>query len=316
MKNDPHTPIVTLTLNPAIDMTTSVKGLIPQKKLRCAEPTREPGGGGLNVSRVIRELGGRSTAVYTCGGVTGQLLVQLVDRCAIDHVPVEIAGETRENISVTDESVNALYRFVMPGPTLSSDELARVGQRVRESFGGRAEGGFLVFSGSLPEGVPEDVFERVARAAHEVGLRVVADVSGVWPRRAAEAGAPLIKPSQAEMVKLAGEALESDAALSQAAESLRALGDSDAVLVSLGGRGVLCVTKGGSVRVNAPTVRVVSTVGAGDSMVAGGVLELARGGNMEKAVRCGVAAGTASCLTPGTSLCRREDVERLARLIG
>lgn len=316
MPHPGHAPIVTLTLNPAIDLTTSVKGMAPQRKLRCEPPLREPGGGGLNVSRVIRELGGRSAAVYTCGGVTGQLLVRLVDASKIDHHPVEIAGETRENISVTDESTGALYRFVMPGPTLRADELARVGAKVRDSFGGVATGGFLVVSGSLPEGVPEDVFERIAHAARDTGLRVVADVSGVWLRRVAEAGATVIKPSQGELEEFVGGTLETDAELSRAAEQLRALGDSEAVLVSLGPGGVLCVTRERSFRVLAPSVRVVSTVGAGDSMVAGVVLELARGRDLEAAVRFGVAAGTASCLSPGTSLCRRQDVERLAALIG
>lgn len=316
MNAQPQKPIVTLTLNPAIDLTTSVDGLVAQRKLRCDSPTREPGGGGLNVSRVIRELGGESTAVYTCGGVTGHLLRNLVEGCSVTHIPVEIMGETRENIAVNVRATGALYRFVMPGPTLTPDDLARVGSSLREAFAGRASEGFLVVSGSLPDGVPEDVFMTIAHAAKAVGLRVIADVSGVWLQRAAEAGATLLKPNQHELEQFAGRALENDAALGDAAESLRALGGSEAVLVSLGGGGVLFVTAKSRERVLAPTVRVVSTVGAGDSMVAGVVLALARGCDMSRAVRLGLAAGTAACITSGTALCRRADVERIAAIIG
>ncbi|MGP1309475.1 MAG: 1-phosphofructokinase family hexose kinase [Phycisphaerales bacterium] len=311
-----QTPIVTVTLNPAVDVSTSTPAMVSQKKLRCERPVREPGGGGINIARGVRELGGEATAVFTAGGVSGARLRDLVESSGVDAVAVEIADETRENIAVEDRATNALYRFVFPGPTLSEAEVERVAETVRDRLRGRGSGAILAISGSMCPGVPEGVFERVWHNAREKGVRVLADVSGEWLTRAADAGVSFVKPNVSELEAFAGSSLESDRDVLEAARSLRARGVSETVFVSLGAGGLLCVSADGVVRLSAPLVRVRSTIGAGDSTVAGIALALARGASVDEAARLGVAAGTAACLTEGTALCRRADVERLSGMIG
>jgi 6-phosphofructokinase 2 len=311
-----QTPIVTVTLNPAVDMSTSTGALVPQRKLRCEHPVREPGGGGINVARVVGILGGEACAVCTKGGVVGDLLEKLLRECRIRCEFVTISGETRENVSIEDRSSGALYRFVMPGPEVSAEEFDRVAHAVRAALGDRPEGAVLVISGSMCQGVPDDLFQRVIPAARERGVRVFADVSGAWLERAARAGASFLKPNQHELEEHLGRLIDSDDDLLHAAESLRAKGDCEVVFVSLGAAGLLCACREGSFRVNAPAVHVESTIGAGDSTVAGIALALARGASLRDAARMGVAAGSATCMTAGTQLCRREDVERLLRQIG
>lgn len=312
----PQSPILTVTLNPAVDMSTSTESFVPQRKLRCESPVREPGGGGLNVARVVNILGGRASAVCTKGGVVGDLLESLIRRCGVECECVSIADETRENVSVEDRSSGNLYRFVMPGPALTALELERVADAVRRNIPDQSHGAILVISGSMCPGVPPDLFDRVIPGARERGLRVFADVSGEWLGRAAGAGACFLKPNHHELEGFAGRSLESEADLADAAESLRLAGDSEVVFVSLGPAGLLCASREGAFRVNAPTVHIESTIGAGDSTVAGIALALARGMSVRDAARWGVAAGSAACITPGTQLCRIEDVERLLAEIG
>jgi 6-phosphofructokinase 2 len=312
---DTHRPILTLTLNPAVDLSTSVSALVPQKKLRCDAPIHEPGGGGINIARVVRTLGGDATAIFPVGGPTGARLRSLVEQCGITHRAVTIAGETRENISVEAREAGEVYRFVMPGPTLSAEEYERVESVIQDALRGRGDGAMLVISGSLCGGAPECLFDSLVRHVRGMGGRVFADVSGERLHHAARAGVSFLKPNQYELEQFAGRALENEADVSIAAESLRSVGDAEAVLVSLGASGMLTATRNGQFRVQAPEVEIASTIGAGDSAVAGVALALAQGRSLEESVRRGVAAGTATCMTPGTNLCSREDVERLASLM-
>ncbi len=312
-----HTPIVTLTLNPAVDLSTSVPSIITQKKLRCAQPLREPGGGGINIARVVRTLGGDATAIFTAGGANGERLCSLVSGCGITHRAIPIAGETRENIAVQAQDTGEVYRFVMPGPTLSAQEYERADSTVREALrDGGGGGAMLVLSGSICGGAPEGMLDAILRHVSDMGGRVFADVSGDRLHQVASAGVAFLKPNRHELERFAGRTLDTDAEISAAAESLRALGDAEAVLVSLGASGMHAVTREGSFRVDAPSVQIASTIGAGDSAVAGVVLALAEGRSLPEAVRRGVAAGAATCMTPGSNLCTREDVERLERDLG
>ncbi len=306
-----HTPIVTLTLNPAIDLSTSVGSLVSQKKLRCAQPLREPGGGGINIARVVRTLGGDATAIFTAGGANGQRLDALVDQCGITHRAVPIAGETRENIAVQVTDTGEVYRFVMPGPELSADDFERVEAAVHDALRGGGKGTMLVFSGSICGEAPEGMFAAMLRHVRDMGGRVFADVSGERLQRAAAAGVAFLKPNKHELEHFVGRELRTDDEIVAAAHSLRALGDAEAVFVSLGQGGMHAATREGSFRVEAPPVEIASTIGAGDSAVAGIVLALAQGRPLDEAVRRGVAAGTATCMTPGSNLCSAEDVDRV-----
>lgn len=301
-------PIVTLTVNPAIDKNTSVGQVLAEEKLYCARPTREPGGGGLNVSRAIRRLGGRSSAVYTAGGPPGDVLKSLLETEEIDDRPVEIEDWTRENLIVFEEQSGRQFRFGMPGPSIREDELDRCIESLRSS---ERPPGWVVASGSLSEDVPSDFYSRVGRAAREMGARFVLDASKDALRDGLQAGAFLIKPNLRELRQLAGSALETEQ--EQEAAARRFIDDDlcQVVVLSLGAAGILLVTGDGSERLRAPVVPIRSKVGAGDSTVAGIVLALHRGLALRDAVIFGVAAGAAAVMTSGTELCRREDTERL-----
>ena len=167
--------IATLTLNPAIDKNTNIDRVVAEDKLRCEAPTREPGGGGINVSRVVHRLGGSSTAVYTSGGPTGTILESLLDDEALSHTPVSTADWTRENLIVSETSTDRQYRFGMPGPELTAGELGTCLDALRTLD---PSPDYLGASGSLPPGVPEDTYARVAEAAHALGA------PPFWTRRA------------------------------------------------------------------------------------------------------------------------------------
>lgn len=300
--------IVTLTVNPAVDKNTQVERVTADDKLRCERPRREPGGGGLNVARALQRLGGSATAVYVHGGPTGRILEQLLDDEEIPQQPFAIDGWTRENLHVTETSTERQYRFGMPGPKLREPEWLEL----LETLGAMDPApAYLVASGSLPPGVPADFYGRVARIAADRGTRLIVDTSGEALREAVEAGVYLIKPNLRELQQLAGRSLDSEFQQEEAARAVIDAGRCEAVVVSRGAGGAMLVTDAGGVHLRTPTVPIRSKVGAGDSMVAGLTLGLARGWALPDAVRYGIAAGAAAVMTPGTELCRRDDTERL-----
>ncbi|MFW6079569.1 MAG: 1-phosphofructokinase family hexose kinase [Gemmatimonadota bacterium] len=301
-------PIVTLTVNPAIDMSTRAERVEPDRKLRCARPRRDPGGGGINVARAVRRLGGASTAVHLAGGRTGAMLRDLLDRERVDQRPVRTEASTRENVIVREESTGRQYRFGMPGAEVGEEE----GRRCLEVLAAlAAETGWLVASGSLAPGVGTDFYGRVADLAADTDARLVVDTSGPALRAAVEAGVYLIKPNVREFHELVGREFENDAERVAEARRLIERGRCRAIVISLGAGGAQLVTAERAEFVRSPTVPIRSRVGAGDSTVAGIVLGLARGMELARAVRLGVAAGAAAVMTDGTELCRREDTERL-----
>mgnify|MGYP006278349353 CR=1 FL=1 len=302
------TPVITLTLNPAIDKNTSVDRVIAEDKLRCETPTREPGGGGLNVSRVIDRLGGETNALYAAGGLTGDILEHLLDDEGVNHTPIEIEEWTRENLIVYETSTDRQFRFGMPGPELTNDELTRCLRALGET---NPAPEYVVASGSLPPGIPNDTYARVAEAARERGARPILDTSGEALKEAMDAGWYLLKPNLRELEQLAGTALETEADRIEAARSFIEEEWCEIVVLSMGASGALLITRDQVEHIRSPTVPIKSRVGAGDSMVGGLTLALARGLEIPAAVRFGVAAGAAAVMTPGTELCRRGDTERL-----
>ncbi|HTR01974.1 MAG TPA: 1-phosphofructokinase family hexose kinase [Thermoanaerobaculia bacterium] len=302
--------VVTLTLNPSIDESTSVDHVIPERKLRCGETVNEPGGGGINVSRVLRRFGHDAPAIYTSGGPAGALLARLLDAEGVPHWPVPIEEWTRENFNVLERSSGRQYRFVFRGPTLSADDVERCLGLLR---GARPAPGFVVASGSLPPGVPTSFYASLTRQVRDAGGRLLLDASGAALREAAAAGVYLLKPSLREFEELTGRSGEDEASLVEAGRALVARGACELLVLSLGARGALWVAREGGGRVVAPTVPYASGVGAGDSMVAGILHALLRGGSEAEAVRFGVATAAASVMNPGTSLCRPGDAERLFR---
>lgn len=300
--------IATLTVNPAIDKNTSVEQVLAEEKLYCSAPSREPGGGGLNVSRAIRRLGGQSTAIFTTGGPTGGILSTLLDDEGLDYHAVPIKDWTRENLIVLETRSGRQYRFGMPGPEVTESEWLHCLEALRDA---RQPPQYIVASGSLSEGMPSDFYSQAGRIARDLGARFVLDTSKDALREGLHEGAYLIKPNLRELQQLAGDELKSEQDQEAAARRFIDAENCEVVVLSLGAAGVLLVTAETSERLRAPTVPIRSKVGAGDSTVAGVVLGLARGLPLRESVLFGIAAGAAAVMTPGTELCRREDTERL-----
>lgn len=304
--------IVTLTMNPALDVSTSTPEVVGEHKMRCGATRLDPGGGGMNVSRVIHRLGGHSVAIYALGGPTGQAYRQLLVAEGIIGRTIPIAESTRENFTVDETSTGKQFRFVLQGPTLTEPEWQACLDALEQSI---QPGGFVVASGSLPPGVPDDFYARVARLARELGARCVVDTSGPALGAALDEGVFLIKPSRRELAEFTGLALDTDEGQVEAATRLVAGGKVEYVALTLGGDGAVLAGPDGVSRLTVPRVEVRSTVGAGDSFLGAMVLRLAQRRTMVTAFRSAVAAGSATAMEAGTDLCRPDSVARLEKQI-
>ncbi|WP_026549320.1 1-phosphofructokinase family hexose kinase [Arthrobacter sp. Br18] len=301
-------PILTLTVNPALDVSTSTGRVISGHKLRCGTSRLDPGGGGVNVSRVIQRLGGQTLAIHTAGGPTGEAYRRLIEAEHIPSLVVPIHGSTRQNFTVDETATEKQFRFVLEGPELTEAEWRACLSVVAESI---PVGGYVVASGSLPPGVPEDFYARIARLARKGGAHCIVDTSGAALAQALAEGVFLVKPSRRELGEHVNAALDSEQSQIEAASALIADGSAEYVALTLGEAGAMLATKSGVIRLPVPSVQVLSTVGAGDSFLGALVLRLAQGHPIEVAFRAAVAAGSATAMTPATELCHRRDVERL-----
>ncbi len=306
----PH--IATLTMNPAIDVSTDTETVEPDRKLRCDESRRDPGGGGINVARVAGRLGAEVSAIYPTGGLTGRLLEKLVSEEGVHSVAVPVRGETREDFTVYDRTADTQYRFVMPGPHLSPHEWRACLHAVRAL---RTWPDLFCASGSLPPGAPEDFYARVAKTAAASGVKLALDTSGPALRHALEAGVYLLKPNLRELRELTGLGLDDDGARAAACRTLIGRGAAEVVALSLGSEGALLVTAETAWRATAAPIHAVSTVGAGDSFLGGMLWAHSTGAPLHEAFRHGVAAGSATVLSHGTGLGRPEDHHRLLNTV-
>jgi 6-phosphofructokinase 2 len=300
--------IVTITINPAIDIFVNVGHVESARKLRCSAPKRDPGGGGINVARVAHRLGSDVAAIYPTGGAIGKLLQRLVEREGIASIVTPSHVETRENFTAYEQDSGEQYRFVLPGSALHRvewqaclDQLASLPHKPK----------FVVASGSVPPGVPEDFFARVAKHAKALGAKTVIDTWGAALQAALDEGVTLIKPNLVELSDFVGAALANDKDRIAACRKLAANGRAEMVALTLGEDGALLVTADHVWRAQPMAIDVVSTVGAGDSFLGGMVAALAAGQSMEAAFRVAVAAASAAVRSPGTELCREADVKRL-----
>ncbi|MEI9991392.1 MAG: hexose kinase [Rhizomicrobium sp.] len=300
--------VVTFTPNPAVDIATGVEELIPAHKLRCGPVRRDPGGGGINVARVVHRLGGDAVAVYAAGGGAGDELAALLDREAIRHRPVRVAAHTRESFNVTEERSARQFRFVLPGEPLSEGECNAC---IGAALGLLAARDYFVASGSLPPGVPDDFYARAIRAAKAAGARTVIDTQGPPLGQVLGEGVGILKGSARELSAYLG-AMPADlrgwqAALAGLIHSKKV----STVIVTLGEGGALLVSAKVSWHAAVPRVDSSTTVGAGDSFLGGLLVKLAAGAPDDIALGYAAAAGTAALLTSGTGLCAPADVERL-----
>jgi len=257
--------IVTITFSPCIDKSTSVPFLMAEKKLKCTEPKLEPGGGGINVARAIHKLGGEATAIFPSGGYTGKFFNHLLEKENIPSLIIESGNETRENIIVLDESTNNQYRFGMPGTELSKAEWEKCLKAVEEM----KDVEFIIASGSLPPGVPLNIYAQLAKIARNSNAKFIVDTSGEPLKHAADEGVYLLKPNLGELSSLAGKKELHPDEIKDVAKEIIAQGKCEVMAVSMGAAGAMLVTKDLTEIFAPPQVTRKSTVGAGDSMVAG-----------------------------------------------
>jgi 6-phosphofructokinase 2 len=199
--------IVTFTLNPTVDKNSAVDNVKAEDKLYCDQPVFEPGGGGINVSRAIKKLEGSSLLLYTSGGLTGKKLDKLLAAEDLNKEAVEIEAETRENLIISEKTSNLQYRFGMPGPEISDQECKTIFKKLTDL---KPFPDYLVISGSIPEGVSDDIYAEMARLAKKRGAEVIVDVSGAPLRAAVKEGVFLIKPNLGEFQDLIGKELQDE----------------------------------------------------------------------------------------------------------
>lgn len=304
--------VSTVTLNPTVDMSSEADQVRPTHKIRTRNERLDPGGGGVNVARVLQRLRVPVEALYLAGGATGAVLDDLLARIALPCRKVAIAGETRLSLTVHERSSGQEYRFVPEGPCASDDELAAALTAVAE-----CRSDWLVLSGSLPACAPNDFYAQAVRAAQASGARIALDSSGAELRAAVAAGGlELIKPSRSELEALVGSSLTDLRAMAAAARSFVEAGRVRQLVVTLGHEGALLVTADGAWFLAAVPVDAKSAVGAGDSFLAAMIAALVDGETLLQAFRHGIAAGAATASTPGTDLCHPAQIAALLPQVG
>lgn len=298
------TSIVTLTVNPTIDKSSSVDTVASEIKLRCESPQFHPGGGGINVSRAINKLEGDSTAIFTAGGGAGQMLNQLLNAENIQTQTIPISGLTRENLTIYENSTGLQFRFGMPGPDITEWESC-----IEATLAHNAD--YIVASGSLAPAMPDNFYEILANRVKETDSKLIVDTSGVALEACKHSEVFLLKPNLYELELLSGKKFQSEDALVDIVREMIAEGMAEVFVISMGAAGAMMITADEAVKMRPPVVPIQSKVGAGDSMVGGIVWSLSRGDDLQTAVRYGISAGSAAVMTAGTELCNAPDVHQI-----
>jgi len=293
--------IVTLTLNPSVDRTVEVDTLARGEVTRAVGGRVDPGGKGINVSRALASHGLPTRAVVTLGGAEGEHLVTLLRGTGIEIVPVRIRGAIRSNITIVEPD-GTTTKINEPGAELSTDELNAVFDAIQQAVG---SADWLVASGSLPPGTPPSVYADLVRSLSDSGTCVAIDTSGPALEAVLSAGPALIKPNRDELAEATGVRVLTIADVVEAACRLRDRG-AKAVLASLGADGAVLVDDDGAVHGQTPVVSPLSSVGAGDAMLAG---FLAGGGAGATALTQGLAWGAAAVLQPGSGMPSPDDID-------
>lgn len=302
--------ILTITLNPAVDLSTETPTVEPDRKLRCERAIVDPGGGGINVSRAIRILGGQTRALVALGGPTGEKLRYLLLDEGIAYLPFQAPGETRQSLAVTEQETGQQFRFVMPGPDW--DEVHQT--RLLSMLPGVApDEGVVVVSGSQPPGVPNDFTIRVCSSLGKSNSQVIADIYGA-PLAALVQSPPenlfALRMDQDEAETLNGNPLATREDTARFAKALVAQKVARLVIVARGADGSVLASEETVMHATAVEVPIKSKVGAGDSFVGAFALSVARGEDYGVALQRATAAASSAVTTSATQLCTREDAER------
>ena len=302
--------ILTVTLNPCIDKSSKVGIIKPESKLRCTEVVNEPGGGGINVSKALQKLETPSVALFPAGGNKGNMLCHMLKQEGILFHAVDTKVETRENWIMLETSTNNQFRFTFPGREVMEETITTLLDQIR-SFAPT----FVVASGSLPPGLPDYFYGLIVKNATAVGAKCIVDTSGPALQALKGKHTYLIKPNISELCKMLNVDWLDKADVPNAAQQAIADGFAEIIVVSMGPNGAWMVSKDQQHFVPAPLVEKKSTVGAGDSMVAGITYSLQKNMPLRDAIRFGVACGSAATMNDGTQLFKKADAEKLFAII-
>ncbi len=305
--------IATVTLNPSLDEWMELPALRVGELNRASGFARYPGGKGINVSRVVHELGGKTVAFGLAGGADGLVLRMLMNRLSIRHEFVEIGGLTRNNYKVRTLHPPALTEINTAGPAVAHAALRALERRLVTH---RPRPRCAALSGSVPPGAPAAIYARWVRLLKRLGIPAVVDASGPALAHCLLARPWLIKPNRQEAEELLRTRLTRMSQLVRGVQSLLHQGPA-VIVLSLGRDGALlaCAEPSGVWVAHPPSVKAASAVGAGDSLVGGFLVGWMDGTPLLEAFRLGVACGTATAMAPGTELCHRADVHRVLRRI-
>ncbi|WP_370240471.1 1-phosphofructokinase family hexose kinase [Pararhodobacter marinus] len=307
--------LLTVTLNPALDVSSATERVTPGPKLRLDRPLSEPGGGGLNVARAAAKLGGRPCAIAALGGPTGARIAALMAESGVTLRAFDPGGETRTNLAVTETATGQQYRLQMPGPDWTAETGAAMIALIEAEAARIGDDAVIVLSGSQPPGLP-DGFPQDLAARLGPRCRLIVDTSGPALQRLVaqprEGAAPhVLRMDQAESEGIAGGPLPDPAASLDVAAALVTRGVADCVVIARGAEGSVLATGDTRLHCQPPVVPVVSKIGAGDSFTAAFALALARNAGWAEALIAGTAAAAAAVMTPGTELCRAGDASNI-----
>lgn len=303
--------IITITFSPSIDKSASVTTMKPDVKLKCTEPNTDPGGGGINVARVLKRLGADVTAIFPSGGFNGVFFNHLISEEHVKFISIATKNETKENFVIFEQETNKQFRFGMPNIELFENEW----KNCLNALENIDEVDFIIASGSLPVGIPFEIFQDLAKIAKTKKAKFIVDTSGEALKNAIDEGVFLIKPNIEELGLLLGIADLQKDDIEHAAKKLIIQNNIEIIVVSLGSNGALLVTKDETHEINPPKVAVKNTVGAGDSMVAGLVFALSNNFDLKTALQYGIACGTATTMKIGSELCDKTTVLDLLAII-
>ena len=303
--------IITLTFAPSIDKSASVPEMISEKKMRCSAINVEPGGGGVNVARVIDRLGGDVTAIFPSGGYTGMFFNHLLENEKVPFVSIQTKNETRENFVILDESTHKQFRFGMPSNEIFESEW----KACLKAIENHKNVDFIIASGSLPPEIPLDIYAALSKIAKLKNSKLIVDTSGEALQHAINEGVYLLKPNLEELRILLNIKDLKPEKIEIAAQQLIQKKQCEIIVVSLGANGAMLVTKNETITIKPPKIKVKSTVGAGDSMLAGIVFGLSKNLSLRECLQYGIACGTAATMNLGSALCEKKDVEKLLKLI-
>lgn len=302
--------IVTITANPCLDRNIVVERMVSDDTMNPIQVADDPGGSGINVSRVLTEFGRANVAVGFVGGGTGQDLRKLLDEENVKHEFTEIKGNTRTNLIISDKTTREQYRISFAGPKITQSELECFMKNMEKYF----DAEFWSIGGSLSNETPETLYRDLIRMGKANGVRVVLDSHSKAFELGLEEGPFLVKPNEFELSRAVRRELHTPQDFVDAARELHRRGVG-IVVASRGALGAILVSDQGAWNAVPPKVEVKSKVGAGDSTVAGVLMAVADGLGHDEAVRLGVACGTATTLIEGTGLCRKSDVEEIYKKV-